>query len=135
MSEEDASSEISLAISIMEEYNDDDWVTSKNYERGTFDYIEELNKCELVEGVKCKDGKKIRARWVYDPTQNQMIGFKVLKECENPKCNLNSENCENVFHLCARCKEVFYCERRCQRNDWQRHKLVCREYRSTVILL
>ncbi len=49
-----------------------------NWERGKFEYIEEMGNFELVEGVKCKDGKKTRAKWIYDCKENEMHGVKMV---------------------------------------------------------
>ncbi|MCP3926286.1 MAG: zinc finger MYND domain-containing protein, partial [Desulfobacterales bacterium] len=96
-----------------------------NWERGKFEFIEEMGNYELVEGVKCMDGKKTRAKWIYDCKENEMHGVKMVKRCAHPQCQRNSENSKKVFRLCGRCQNVFYCTRRHQRNDWQRHRCSC----------
>ncbi len=95
-----------------------------SWERGKFQYIEGLKRWELVEGVKCVKGNKIRAKWIYDANKNEMKGVKMVKKCGLEKCERNSEKSRRVFRLCGKCKNVFYCSRRHQRNDWQDHKYV-----------
>ncbi len=102
------------------------------WERGKFEFIPELRRWELVEGVKCnnKEGKKIRAKWLYDPKEKKMKGVKVVKKCGYWKCerNSNSESSKRIFKLCGKCQKSFYCSRRHQRNDWVEHKYVCSYY-------
>lgn len=45
-----------------------------------------------------------------------------LATCKN--CD-KTEVMGDIFKRCARCRDVFYCSRECQRIDWTQHKLVC----------
>ncbi len=99
-----------------------------SWERGKFEYIQKLKRYELVEGVKCEKGKKIRAKWIYDSHKHEMNAVKVVKECGYMKCKRNSENSKRIFRLCGKCQKMFYCSRRHQRNDWAKHKHACSFY-------
>jgi len=44
--------------------------------------------------------------------------------CGNTTCSKNNSN-ECKLLRCARCKNMWYCSKACQRNDWKRHKRVC----------
>lgn len=47
-----------------------------------------------------------------------------------------SEACEALdykdegLHACARCKCIFYCGKTCQRQDWKRHKALCKPVKT-----
>lgn len=35
--------------------------------------------------------------------------------------------------LCGGCKQVYYCDRDCQRADWSKHKLLCATYKAKAV--
>ena len=48
--------------------------------------------------------------------------------CCNDQCKLPGRKVERSKSLrCARCLSVTYCSRDCQKSDWRRHKMVCKE--------
>ncbi|KAF8188938.1 hypothetical protein K438DRAFT_1972124 [Mycena galopus ATCC 62051] len=46
--------------------------------------------------------------------------------CALPECT-NSKSKGASMRLCAQCKLAYYCSSDCQRNDWKRHKLLCKK--------
>jgi len=40
------------------------------------------------------------------------------------------EETKKQFQKCSRCGFVFYCNKTCQRSDWQRHKKICKELKT-----
>ncbi len=98
------------------------------WERGKFGYIPQLKRYELVEGVKLVNEKKVRAKWIFNEKEKKMKGVKVIKKCAHKKCKRNSETSRREFKLCGKCKKLFYCSRRHQRNHWKDHKLDCSYY-------
>merc|ERR1712096_396833 len=50
-----------------------------------------------------------------------------LMKCAN--CGV-LEKSEKQFQKCSRCGFVFYCGKVCQRNDWKKHKQICKEIRK-----
>ncbi len=100
----------------------------ESWERGKFDYIQELGGWELVEGVKRAKGKKTRAKWVYNKRNGKMKALRVVKKCKYWKCSRDSETSRNIFKLCGKCEKIFYCSRKHQKNDWESHKHVCSYY-------
>lgn len=45
------------------------------------------------------------------------------KECAHPECRMS----ETVHKRCARCKNAWYCSKKCQNEDWSSHKVTCVE--------
>ena len=45
------------------------------------------------------------------------------------------KHCDNCFQsreslkVCSKCNQMFYCDKRCQQNDWKYHKNECKVYR------
>jgi len=48
-----------------------------------------------------------------------------LARCGNPSC-LKEEGCSGDFKKCARCNQVPYCGKDCQKVHWKTHKLECK---------
>lgn len=40
-------------------------------------------------------------------------------------CKKSPTSLSQALKRCARCKEVFYCSRECQKTDWKSHKKSC----------
>ncbi len=99
-----------------------------SWERGKFQYIDGLKKWELVEGVKCIKGKKLRGKWSFNEKKNKMKGEKIVKKCGYEKCVRNSESSTRKFKLCGKCEKVLYCSRKHQKSDWKNHKYECSYY-------
>ena len=57
-----------------------------------------------------------------------------VDRCMNPTCVLSSQHRQTLFvtreqltlKVCGNCKECVYSIKRCQKQDWGRHKQVCR---------
>ena len=48
--------------------------------------------------------------------------------CSNPDCSLPDRKAErNKILYCARCDQVGYCSRACQKAHWKEHKEDCRK--------
>merc|ERR1712087_1092733 len=45
--------------------------------------------------------------------------------CFAPKCMVLESDTFSRFKLCSGCKMAYYCCRRCQKNAWPLHKIVC----------
>lgn len=50
--------------------------------------------------------------------------------CARPECGKARDDCEADLLRCGRCKEVYYCGKECQSDDWKRHAPECK--RNTV---
>lgn len=44
--------------------------------------------------------------------------------CNNCKTN---EKIDEPFNVCARCQKTKYCSKKCQKEDWKRHKVICKK--------
>jgi hypothetical protein len=51
-----------------------------------------------------------------------------------PRCNLCNvkEPMDKKFLKCGRCEAVVYCSKECQKNDWDKHKTVCKVQGSRI---
>ena len=54
------------------------------------------------------------------------------KDEENTKIVENLRECSNCTKLdsnykCSKCKKVFYCSKKCQKEDWKSHKKICKK--------
>jgi hypothetical protein len=89
---------------------------------------------ETVQSLgKCPDNllKLLKARKVY---ANLNILALVSKSTEitisfDERPNYKCANCPKLsesFSVCGKCKSVYYCSIKCQRADWQRHKITCK---------
>ena len=43
-------------------------------------------------------------------------------------CNKNNTELETILCACNKCVTVLYCSKECQRNDWKKHKHVCKSF-------
>ena len=76
---------------------------------------------------------KVQYRWnthtsmmSVEAMDNTMSGGKdSCNFCQKPKAVLKRE--EKTLRTCSRCQAIYYCSRQCQRNDWIRHKMDCRQ--------
>jgi len=48
--------------------------------------------------------------------------------CKNPNCSSNNSEIDTEIRLmaCSRCNDISYCGRKCQKEDWPRHKIRCK---------
>lgn len=49
---------------------------------------------------------------------------RLLKRCGNSRCK-RIEELNEEFKKCSKCKEMYYCGKDCQVEDWKNHKKVC----------
>lgn len=72
-----------------------------------------------------------------DDNANRNIGIELKRNAQsiNPcmkMLNIKSRHCRWCVikygsKLCGNCKETYYCSQDCQKKDWTRHKVICRE--------
>lgn len=48
------------------------------------------------------------------------------------RCHVNEVQLQRRLLNCGGCRSVQYCSQECQRNDWSRHKQMCRHIRGDV---
>ena len=78
------------------------------------------------------------------PEDNNMERVKVFKmpgrSLRSPRFNRNiCDECgkeSNVkLKCCSKCKLAYYCSADCQRADWKKHKIVCKEFSKEMYLI
>ena len=55
--------------------------------------------------------------WDFRNNIRRIIMFKCCRNCHKIDCKLRT---------CKNCRYVLYCSRKCQKNDWNQHKLKCK---------
>ena len=76
--------------------------------------------------VKAKYGIAKREQQLFLPSgesANSLVESVLELRCSPPACRGCGR--ERVPKLCGQCRETPYCDERCQRLDWPRHKLEC----------
>lgn len=69
-------------------------------------------------------------KWFKPKTRKYGPRHLGYQPCENEKC-LKTEDVETKFKWCSDCKAVYYCGRKCQKNDYKkRHKKKCVEQKD-----
>eukprot|EP00985_Skeletonema_marinoi_P021666 scaffold13397_cov151-Skeletonema_marinoi.AAC.2 len=58
-----------------------------------------------------------------DEKHREVRSIKKMGICCNPRCSLLLER--SGMESCEQCRLVHYCSRKCQKNDWKRHKQPC----------
>ena len=76
-----------------------------------------------------KDGDSVEAA----AGQNKVVelGFR-----EKPKaCSNCGGSGDGLLSKCSACKWTVYCSKDCQREHWKQHKLMCKKYTSTPVVM
>eukprot|EP01084_Bolivina_argentea_P203880 348143_1 len=87
-------------------------------------YVKVLyNENEWKRYIMVKGFKNMRKwRKIYSVHQTNWKN----KRCDYTKCKLNKWKCKGVFWKCKKCKNAFYCSKKCQKYDWNgRHRSSC----------
>ena len=76
----------------------------------------------LIFAARSFDGDWRNLGWTF------VIDCLPLLKCTH--CGM-MENDNVEAKVCSGCQSTFYCSRKCQKNDWQNHKKVCKEKDGT----
>eukprot|EP00984_Skeletonema_dohrnii_P016342 scaffold7239_cov123-Skeletonema_dohrnii-CCMP3373.AAC.4 len=61
-----------------------------------------------------------------DDKHREVRSINKMGICCNPCCSLPERKLErSAMESCEQCRHVHYCSRKCQKNDWKRHKEAC----------
>ncbi|KAK1741558.1 hypothetical protein QTG54_008036 [Skeletonema marinoi] len=92
-----------------------DWYWPKIYELYNADEHTLVSFFRNRINCKCLDDKHREVR-----------SIKKMGICCNPRCSLPERKLERSgMESCEQCRHVHYCSRKCQKNDWKRHKEAC----------
>jgi hypothetical protein len=95
--------------------------TAKNMEPHAENILKKLTEDCNVEHLHGMDIKKLSFALSYVKHANP-----ICRPCgKNP-----TQNPEIKFKRCGTCQTVYYCSRECQRNDWKKHKEICKPLNS-----
>lgn len=95
-----------------------------NCDKGVHDGINKLSKC-----VNCKQVYYCSKECQKFDWKNHKKSCNILAEMTTVRCNkCNKSERDGVKKLstCARCTQVYYCSRECQKTDWKSHKKCCK---------
>lgn len=85
--------------------------------------------------VKMADGLSSAKKATFDKKQtliativSGIMGDDVVKACSSPNCPQNGRLvCKPALNACTGCKSTSYCDKNCQKADWKRHKVMCKD--------
>ena len=76
----------------------------------------------------CNNGISVLALPHFGTLVNLMDAVKeMIKQPRCEGCALTERTLGTKLFTCARCKKVMYCSRECQKDDWKKHKSMCKK--------
>lgn len=90
---------------------------SANEKRRILQYICKAERMKILGADNQMDSINPRTKEI-NPVFTKDGNPLPIKQCISCKSELN-------LQLCTRCRLVYYCNEECQRNDWDKHKIVC----------
>ncbi|KAI9034160.1 hypothetical protein DFJ74DRAFT_648431 [Hyaloraphidium curvatum] len=60
-------------------------------------------------------------------SKEETDAFNAMSRKRCYKCGKLGDDDPAGLQRCSRCRNAFYCGRRCQQDDWSRHRAECRE--------
>ena len=58
----------------------------------------------------------------------EVLGWEKERKAKPLKCaNCGAEDKKRNLKMCGRCKSVFYCNRKCSKAHWKKHKKSCKK--------
>ena len=78
--------------------------------------------------------RRTRKKKIAKKSEKTEIDKKEITPRTDFKCagcsKLHTE--KHPLYICVKCKNIHYCGKACQTNDWKQHKLICNEAASKL---
>lgn len=99
------------------------------------DWYDHKTVCKLISFVPNVQSQSTSNNVDAEKTQNEeLTSFNAESDIKSVSNDATKTVCsvcgKDAEKKCSRCKNVSYCSKQCQANDWNRHKQVCRKQQN-----
>jgi len=84
----------------------------------------DMNAIYRSFAVECSRAAEMKGQVIYT-TLRDFTRHQNYSMCSMPGCVVTQD-----LLKCSGCKSVYYCSRKCQKNNWRQHKTICQSLRG-----